>query len=89
MSVCPAVDYILIARKDVKLNMNLNEVEATRWVPRAELRDLFARREATGELITPWFEMIVNALLNGYWDNLESVLKGEVPDDGLIHRLKL
>ncbi len=87
-----AVDHILFVRKNVKYIINPNEIGECKWVSQQELKDLIANREQTGALITPWFHMIVNALLYKYWDQLDAVIAGTVPsaeEQRAIHRLSL
>ncbi|KAJ3196939.1 isopentenyl-diphosphate delta-isomerase idi1 [Irineochytrium annulatum] len=67
------VDYIFIARLDVKLNPNPNEVKSVRYVTKAELQDIFVNAEKEGMKITPWFRLIVENFLYKWWDNLDNL----------------
>ena len=62
------MDHILIARANVTLALNPNEVASVQWVSRAELSDLLKDNEA---LIAPWFRVIAEQLLPGWWPHIE------------------
>lgn len=68
------IDYLYVVRAPaggLALAPNPNEVRATRYVDRAEMRAMLdaARR---GELrLTPWFEMIAERFLFEWWARLE------------------
>ncbi len=96
-----SVDWILFVKKPVTMKLNYNEVEGVQWVSPTALRQMFtdARAEkerdaASGakstETITPWFELISNKLLFGWWEQLETILEqgglGE-KEARTIHRL--
>ncbi|MET4693661.1 isopentenyl-diphosphate delta-isomerase [Endozoicomonas lisbonensis] len=58
------MDHILIARATVTLALNPNEVASVQWVSRGELSDLLKDKEV---LIAPWFRVIAEQLLPGWW----------------------
>ena len=68
------MDYILFCRKDVKdlLNPHPDEVQATRFVTRAELKDMM--RPDSGLLWSPWFRIISERFLDAWWDDLDGTL---------------
>ncbi|ESO11609.1 hypothetical protein HELRODRAFT_71437 [Helobdella robusta] len=66
------IDYILIVQKDVTLNPNNNEVKETKYVDSQGLKKLL-ESESSGTLITPWFKLIANEFLDGWWNNLSSL----------------
>ncbi|MCW7553603.1 isopentenyl-diphosphate delta-isomerase [Endozoicomonas gorgoniicola] len=62
------MDYILIARANVTLALNPNEVASVQWVSSGELSDLLKDKEV---LIAPWFRVIAEQLLPGWWPHIE------------------
>jgi isopentenyl-diphosphate delta-isomerase len=61
------VDHVLLIRAQVTLDLNLNEVRATRWFTGPEL-DAFRK---TKTAFSPWFARIANQLLPVWWAKLE------------------
>lgn len=82
--VIPTVDYVFILKRNVSMDINPNEVQATRYVTKPELQALFENAEKEGLKITPWFRLIVESFLYKWWDNLDKV--GGMRDEE-IHRL--
>ncbi|CAG8480662.1 7963_t:CDS:2 [Ambispora leptoticha] len=65
------VDYVLIIRANVDLNINLNEVKAVEWLSIDELRRRF---ENPGDWkFTPWFKLISENFLYKWWENLDNL----------------
>jgi isopentenyl-diphosphate Delta-isomerase len=69
------IDYILFIEADVTLDINKNEVQATRWVSADELRQMFKDVETQSGSdkdlkYTPWFRLICEAMLFKWWDAL-------------------
>jgi isopentenyl-diphosphate delta-isomerase len=55
------VDYILICRADVDLDVNSNEVREVRYVSQTELKNLLAAADAKDgafDRVTPWFKLL-------------------------------
>ena len=52
------IDYILFARKDVKLFLNPNEVVDYRWVTRAGFQEFLVKCSSRGVPLTPWFRIL-------------------------------
>jgi isopentenyl-diphosphate delta-isomerase len=70
------IDYILFIEAQVDVEVNENEVQATRWVDAAELRQMFKDVEsASGKdkalKYTPWFRLICEGMLFEWWAALE------------------
>ncbi|KIM85182.1 hypothetical protein PILCRDRAFT_817177 [Piloderma croceum F 1598] len=63
------VDYILFITADVEdvTTPSENEVSAVKYVDQAELKAMF---EEPKNSFTPWFKLIVNKYLYGWWDQL-------------------
>ncbi|XP_023219428.1 isopentenyl-diphosphate Delta-isomerase 1-like [Centruroides sculpturatus] len=80
------IDYILILQKDVKIERNPNEVADVRYVSRGDMPDFLSYLRTKGCRITPWFDMIVNNFLYGWWDNLHQL--ETLKDQGSIHVFK-
>jgi isopentenyl-diphosphate delta-isomerase len=71
------IDYILFIKADVDLNINPNEVQATKYVSADELKEMFKDDSLK---FTPWFKLICNSMLFEWWQHLNGGLekyKGE------------
>ena len=83
------VDYVLLARHpaaDLPLTPHPDEVEDTRWVSRDELGAMMD--PGSGLAWSPWFRIIADRWLPGWWDNLDGVLeRGEGAEWGKVHRV--
>lgn len=82
------MDYILFCKKDVKelLKPHPDEVQATRFVTRDELKDMM--RPDSGLLWSPWFRIIVDTFLDRWWDDLETTLSTDAcVDKDTIHKI--
>ncbi|KAK4461665.1 isopentenyl-diphosphate delta-isomerase idi1 [Cladorrhinum samala] len=66
------IDYILFIKANVDLNINLNEVQATRYVSPDNLKALF--RDSSLKF-TPWFKLICESMLFEWWQHLDSGLE--------------
>jgi len=62
------VDYILFLTADVTVTPNENEIQAYKYVDKAELQAMF---QEPGNLFTPWFKLIARDFLFGWWDELD------------------
>jgi isopentenyl-diphosphate delta-isomerase len=78
------IDYVLFLRANVTLNLNPNEVKAVRYVTPDELRDMFKQAERGEIKLTPWFRLIAENLLFGWWEKLDQLNTVKQPD--VIHR---
>lgn len=80
------IDYIFFYRlnkgQDLTVEPNLNEVQNYRWVDKDTLQEMF---EDSNLKFTPWFKLICESYLFGWWDQLDD-LSG-VENDRRIHRL--
>eukprot|EP00045_Choanoeca_perplexa_P013256 m.149414 g.149414 ORF g.149414 m.149414 type:complete len:228 (-) comp16294_c0_seq1:2826-3509(-) len=79
------IDYILFLQKDVSFEAVPNEVQATQWVDKDQLKDLMANAEAKGLKITPWFKLIVENFIYKWWDQLETGL--DTSEQEKIHHM--
>ncbi|PVU93357.1 hypothetical protein BB561_003333 [Smittium simulii] len=86
------MDYILLVKADVTLNINPNEIKSFRYVTPAELDTLFKDAEATSTkpgsekiLITPWFRLIYNNFLLDWWKNIDNI--HSISQDDTIHNM--
>ncbi|KAI8114279.1 hypothetical protein M9434_002405 [Picochlorum sp. BPE23] len=67
------MDYILFAKvPNVVLNPNADEVQATAYVTRAEMKEMMEPNN--GLLWSPWFRIIAETFLEEWWDDLEATL---------------
>ncbi|PUZ72383.1 hypothetical protein GQ55_2G389900 [Panicum hallii var. hallii] len=83
--------HILFIVRDVKLRPNPDEVAGVRYVNREQLEELVRKADAgedDGVKLTPWFRLIVDNLLMGWWDHLEKGTLSEAADMETIHNLK-
>lgn len=80
------MDYILFTRAPVSLAENRDEVEATRYVDLAELRQMM--RPESGLAWSPWFRIIADHFLERWWADLDGVLAGQAHQDfPTIHKI--
>ena len=61
------IDYILFAKKDVRLNVNENEISSTKYVTLEDLKKM------SSEKFTPWFRLIVESKLPQWWASLDNL----------------
>lgn len=66
-----AVDYILFIQADVDLEVNRNEVRDVKYVTEEGLKTMFKDNSLK---FTPWFKLICETNLFGWWKDLESGL---------------
>jgi isopentenyl-diphosphate delta-isomerase len=65
------IDYILLVRvneADTPLAPNANEVSATQYVSRERMQAMLT----DGTVLTPWFRLLCDNFLFGWWDRLEA-----------------
>eukprot|EP00053_Salpingoeca_punica_P003170 m.41557 g.41557 ORF g.41557 m.41557 type:complete len:229 (-) comp12016_c0_seq2:220-906(-) len=79
------VDYILFLQKDVEVTPNPIEVKSYRYISKDELKAFLAQGEKSDLKITPWFKLIVENFLYGWWDNLGTPSPAE--EQARIHRM--
>lgn len=79
------VDYILFVHKDVAIKPNPNEVKESLYISRNDISHFISSLEVQGQVITPWFKLVVENFLFDWWDNLHNLSKFE--DHATIHRL--
>jgi len=88
------IDHLMFCQKDVSVRPNPNEVSEIKYVSAAGLREEFTLAAKDPEHLTPWFQMISEKLLFGWWENgrLAEVLSagglGPV-ESQIIHELTL
>ncbi|KAI8353949.1 NUDIX hydrolase domain-like protein [Mortierella sp. GBAus27b] len=72
------IDYILFIRPQHKDYTDFeavpNEVRDTKWVTQDELKDLLAKgvTPGSGIIVTPWFKLICEHFMFGWWDRMLS-----------------
>lgn len=71
-NVSGAVDYILFIKANVDLDINKNEVQATKYVSPEGLKNLF---KDSSLKFTPWFKLICESMLFEWWAHLDSGLE--------------
>ncbi|GAQ88285.1 isopentenyl pyrophosphate isomerase [Klebsormidium nitens] len=83
------VDYVLFAKRDVKVEPNPEEVAAVQYVTQDQLRELVAKADSKegGIVLSPWFRLIVDKFLYKWWDLLEADKLSEAIDLQTIHKL--
>ncbi|CAG0924557.1 unnamed protein product [Notodromas monacha] len=67
------IDYVLFARKDVKLLLNPNEVQDFKWIPRENFQEFLAKCTSRGIPLTPWFQIVAAKFLQHWWQNLDNL----------------
>lgn len=72
------------------LQFNPEEVEAIQWVTPEQLQSLIDQHKAGTIKLTPWFALIAEKLLFGWWNQLSSIIaKGGIGEEQrtVIHKL--
>ena len=71
------IDHLMFCQKPVEVRANPSEVSEVKYVTADELRGEFALAATDPEHLTPWFQMIAEQLLFGWWENgrLAEVIK--------------
>ncbi|XP_008655399.1 isopentenyl-diphosphate Delta-isomerase I isoform X1 [Zea mays] len=84
-----AVDYLLFMVRDVKLNPNPEEVADVKYVNRDQLKELLRKADAgeDGVKMSPWFRLVVDNFLMGWWDHVEQGTLQGAADMKTIHKL--
>ncbi|KAI9189545.1 isopentenyl-diphosphate delta-isomerase idi1 [Blastocladiella emersonii ATCC 22665] len=83
------VDYIFVAKKTAPVAMvpSPNEVKATRYVTRDELRAMFKAAEVGDIKLTPWFRLICESFLFQWWDHLDAGTLDQCVEPDTIHKM--
>ncbi|KAM4706129.1 isopentenyl-diphosphate Delta-isomerase 1-like [Rhinophrynus dorsalis] len=79
------IDYILFVQKDVTVDPDPNEIKSHCYVSKEDLKQLLEKAKHGEVKITPWFQLIADAFLYKWWDNLENLKQFE--DHDKIHRM--
>lgn len=79
------VDYILFLRKDVAMKPNPNEVSRVAFVSLPGFQEFQGYLENSNIPFTPWFRLILNSHLKGWWKQIDNLDRIEY--DPVIHRL--
>ncbi|KAK2076126.1 hypothetical protein QBZ16_001058 [Prototheca wickerhamii] len=81
------MDYIIFLRANVQLNVNPEEVMATRYVTPSELAEMMD--PGSGLRWSPWFRIIAREFLPRWWQNLDKACRGDpsMQDLANIHHL--
>ncbi|GJN11467.1 hypothetical protein PR202_ga29664 [Eleusine coracana subsp. coracana] len=84
------LDYLLFIVRDVKLQPNPDEVADVKYVNREQLKELISKADAgeEGLKLSPWFRLVVDNFLMGWWDHVEKGTLNEAVDMETIHKLK-
>ena len=67
------VDYIFVAKMNVQINPNLNEIQKTAYVNSEKLDELFQKSNNKDVKIGPWFRLIRDNFLDKIWKNLDNL----------------
>eukprot|EP00484_Ammonia_sp_Unknown_P014193 CAMPEP_0197081794 /NCGR_PEP_ID=MMETSP1384-20130603/214809_1 /TAXON_ID=29189 /ORGANISM="Ammonia sp." /LENGTH=272 /DNA_ID=CAMNT_0042520693 /DNA_START=888 /DNA_END=1706 /DNA_ORIENTATION=- len=77
------LDYILILRKNVTLNLNENEVSHTKYCTQQQLAQMVHDTELC---ISPWFRILYDSgLVHTWWSNLDDIVAKKYTIDDKIH----
>ncbi|EFN53784.1 hypothetical protein CHLNCDRAFT_53578 [Chlorella variabilis] len=80
------MDYILFVRADVTVQPNAEEVMDTKYVSLGELRQMM--HPSSGLLWSPWFRIIAENFLEGWWRDLDATLTTDKHvDTQCIHKI--
>jgi len=66
------IDYILFIKTDVDLDVNPNEVSATKWVSESDLKTMLKDDSLK---FTPWFKLICQSMIFEWWEHLDGGLE--------------
>ena len=82
-----SVDYLLFMVHDVKLNPNPEEVADVKYMNRDQLKELLRKTDAgeDGVKLSPWFRLVVDNFLMGWWDHVEQGTLQGAADMKTIH----
>eukprot|EP00897_Mesotaenium_endlicherianum_P010347 jgi/Mesen1/9340/ME000061S08779 len=83
------VDYLLFARRDVRLQPNSEEVADIKYVNREQLKELVRKADAgeDGVKLSPWFRLVVDKFLFDWWNRVENGTLSEAVDMEVIHKM--
>ncbi|KAG6645327.1 isopentenyl-diphosphate Delta-isomerase I-like [Carya illinoinensis] len=83
------LDYLLFIVRDVTVNPNPDEVADVKYVNRDQLKELLRKADAgeEGLKLSPWFRLVVDNFLFGWWDHVEKETIKEAVDMKTIHKL--
>ena len=83
------MDYLLFMVRDVELSPNPEEVADVKYVNRDELKELLKKADAGegGIKLSPWFRLVVDNFLMGWWDHVEQGTLEEANEMKTIHKL--
>ncbi|XP_047062493.1 isopentenyl-diphosphate Delta-isomerase II, chloroplastic-like [Lolium rigidum] len=84
------LDYLLFIVRDVTVLPNPDEVADVKYVSREQLQELIRQADAGegGVKLSPWFRLVVDNFLMGWWEHLEKGTLEEAVDMKTIHKLK-
>ncbi len=77
------IDYILIAQRDIQMDVNPNEVKSVQYVTQANLDQLLKEAGDGHVKITPWFKLICERFLYSWWADLGNLTE----DKKTIHSM--
>ena len=83
------MDYLLFIVREVKVLPNPDEVADVKYVSREQLQELIHQADAGegGVKLSPWFRLVVDNFLMGWWEHLEKGTLQEAVDMETIHKL--
>ncbi|KJZ79842.1 Isopentenyl-diphosphate Delta-isomerase [Hirsutella minnesotensis 3608] len=65
------IDYVLFIKANVDLDINKNEVQATRYVNPDDVKAMLGDQSVK---LTPWFKLLAQTMLFEWWQHLDSGL---------------
>nr|AEZ55676.1 isopentenyl diphosphate isomerase [Salvia miltiorrhiza] len=83
------LDYLLFIVRDVRLEPNPDEVADVKYVSREQLQELLRKADAgeDGLKLSPWFRLVVDNFLFGWWDHVDAGTLAQAADMKTIHKL--
>ena len=69
------IDYLLVIRADVNCNLNLEEVQAIKYVNSSELQEMI--HPESGLKWSPWFRIIVKEFLLEWFEDLDTLFTSD------------
>ena len=80
------IDHILVLKKDLEINPNVNEIEEIRWISQGDFKSEISKIEKDGGVIAPWFRLIIDNFLNEWWGDIDKL---DSHKNNLIHDMRM
>ena len=79
------IDHILVLKTDLEINHNVNEIDEVLWVSYENFDSVISNLEDEGDIIAPWFKLIVENFLKDWWMNIDEL---DTHKNTIIHDMR-